>query len=90
MGSIEHPRYIFVARSETDLSILRIYDIGSEANKKVVLDHLMGERQGWEDKNKQLGRTQKHDVIIISEKLILEKCNFPSQSIINGCKVFKD
>lgn len=90
MGSIEHPRYIFVARSETDLSILRIYDISSEANRKIVLDHLMGERQAWEDKNKQLGYTQKHDVIIISEKLILEKCNFPSQSTINGCKVFKD
>lgn len=90
MGTLEHPRYIFVARSETDLSILRIYDISSTDNCKIVLDHLMNERGRWEDKNKKLGYTQKHDVIVISEKLILEKCKFPTKTTINGCKVFKD
>ena len=90
MGTLDSPRYIFVARSETDLSILRIYDIGSEQNKKIVLDHLMNERQTWENKNKKLGYTQKHDVIVIGEKYILDKCQFNSVSTINGCKVYKD
>lgn len=89
-AELDNPRYLFVARSQVDLSILRIYDISSEANRKVVIDHLMSERNRWEEKNKQLGHTQKHDGIFIKEKLILEKCNFPTQTIINGCKVFKD
>lgn len=90
MGSIDHPRYIFVARSETDLSILRIYDISSESNRNVVLSHLMNERQNWENKNKQLGYTQKHDVIVISEIKILDDCTFTTKTTIDNCKVFKD
>jgi hypothetical protein len=90
MGKLDHPRYLFVARSKVDLSILRVYDITSKANRKVVLDKLMSERERWEDKNKELGYTQTHDGIYISEKLILKNCNFPTQTIINGSNVFRD
>jgi hypothetical protein len=90
MGTLDHPRYIFVARSEVDLSILRIYDISSKENREVVLGHLMNERQNWENKNKQLGYTQKHDVILISEMKILDDCTFTTTTVIDNCKVFKD
>ncbi len=39
-GEIDHQRYIFVARSSADLSILRIYDISSKANRNIVIRHL--------------------------------------------------
>lgn len=90
MGTIESSRYIFAARSETDLRILRLYDIKSEENCKIVYEHLLSERKKWEDKNKKLGKTQKHDVIVISEKMILKNCNFVSKQSIDNCIVFRD
>jgi len=90
LGDLEHPRYIFVARSETDLSILRIYDISSTENCKFVLDHLNIQKSAWLAKGKKNVQYMKRDVITISEKILLANLNFTIKTEIDGCKVFKD
>ena len=90
MGDLKHPRYILVARSETDLSILRIYDISSAANCKIVLDHLINENNAWLAKGKKNEQDMKRDVITISEKMLLSNLSFTLKTEIDGCKVFKD
>jgi len=89
MGDLERPRYILVARSETDLSILRIYDISSAANCKIVLDHLTSEKNAWLAKGKKNEQDMKRDVITISEKMLLANLNFTIKTEIDSCKVFK-
>jgi hypothetical protein len=84
-GDLDHARYIFVVRSKLDLSILRIYDISSVDNRKVVLDALEEKRTAWHQRG-----FQKNDIIAVSEKTILENCNFSKKFTFNNCKVFKD
>lgn len=90
MGDLDHARYILVARSETDLSILRIYDISNTENRQIVLDHLNAEKAAWLSKGQKNQEDMKRDVITISEKFLLAKLKFVSQNTIDGCKVFKD
>jgi hypothetical protein len=90
MGDLDHARYILVARSETDLSILRIYDISDVANRQIVLDHLNAEKAAWLAKGQKRQEDMKRDVITISEKFLLAKIKFASKNTISGCKVFKD
>lgn len=90
MGDLDYPRYIFVARNKDDLSIMRIYDISSESNRKVVLGHLMGERNAWLERSKGDQAKMKRDIITLPEKVILDKLKFSSETTINGCRVFKD
>jgi hypothetical protein len=90
MGDLDHPRYILVARSEADLSILRIYDISNKSNRKVVLNHLTAEKNAWLAKGQKNQKDMKRDVIAISEKFLLEKLKFSNKMVIDGCKVFKD
>jgi len=88
MGNIVYSRYIFATRDKATLDLLRIYDISLTANTKIVQQHLLGERQKWEDKNKQIGRTQKHDVIILPEDILVNLANSTKQ-IINNCEVVR-
>jgi hypothetical protein len=90
MGDIDSNRYLFVARNKDDLSIMRIYDISNEHNRKIVLDHLMAERNAWLEKSMGDQTKMKRDIITLTEKVILEKLNFSSKTIINGCCVFTD
>lgn len=89
MGDLDYPRYIFVARNKADLSIMRIYDISNEDNRKIVLDHLMNERNAWLERSKGDQAKMKRDIIVLPEKVILEKIKF-EQTVIDGCTVFKD
>lgn len=84
-GDLAHPRYIFVARNKVDLSVVRIYDIGTKANCKIVLKQLLNERDTWLAKGKK-----KRDIIMITEKFIKEKLNLPTKKTIAGCLVLKD
>ena len=88
MGNIVYDRYIFATRDKATLDLIRIYDISIAANTKAVQQHLLGERQKWEDKNKKLGYTQKHDVIILPEDILLNLTGVTKQ-IINGVEVVK-
>ena len=88
MGNIEYSRYIFATRDKATLELVRIYDISLDKNTKIIQQHLLGERKKWEDKNKQLGRTQKHDVIILPEDILLNLGDAKNQ-IINTCKVVR-
>ena len=58
MGDIVAERYIFATRDKTTLSLIRIYDIRDSNNTSIIQQHLFGERQKWEDKNKKKGQTQ--------------------------------
>lgn len=88
MGNLEYDRYIFAARDKATLDLIRIYDISIDKNTKIVQKHLLGERKKWEDKNKVLGYTQKHDVIILPED-ILTALKGATKQIINNCEVVK-
>ena len=88
MGNIEYDRYIFATRDKGTLDLIRIYDISISKNTLEVQKHLLGERKKWEDKNKKLGYTQKHDVIILPEDILLNLQNSTKQ-IINGVEVIK-
>lgn len=90
MGDLDYPRYIFVARNKDDLSVIRIYDISNDKNRKIVLDHLMGERQAWLDRSQGDQAKMKRDIITLPEKVILEKLKLPTKLKINGCVILKD
>jgi hypothetical protein len=89
MGNIEYDRYIFAARDKGTLELIRIYDISVKENTKLVQKHLLGERSKWEDKNKKLGRTQKHDVIIMPEDVLISGLKNATKTTIKGVEVIK-
>jgi hypothetical protein len=70
MGNLEYDRYIFAARDEATLALVRIYDISKPENCLQVQAHLLAERATWEAKNVKLGKTQKRDVIVLPEALL--------------------
>ena len=85
MGDLDHPRYVFVARHKETLELLRIYDISSEKNTKKVLAHLEYEKAAW------LARGfQKRDIILITEKFILDNLTFPHKQTIGNCVILRD
>ena len=88
MGNIEYDRYIFATRDKATLDLICIYDISIDKNTKAVQKHLLGERKKWEDKNKTLGYTQKHDVIILPEEILINLPDIKRQ-LINGVEVVK-
>lgn len=90
MGDLDHQRYIFVARDKDDLSVVRLYDISSKDNCKLVLDHLMAEREEWLERGKKDKKLMKRDIISLPEKFILTKLNLTTKLNINGCVILKD
>jgi hypothetical protein len=90
MGNLEYPRYIFATRDKSNLGLIRIYDISNEENTLQVQSHLLTERKKWEDKNKRLGYTQKHDVIILPEELLIGHLKNATKQVINGVEIIKD
>lgn len=90
MGDLDHQRYIFVARDKDDLSVVRLYDISSESNRKLVLNHLISEREAWLERGKKDKKLMKRDIILLPEKFILEKLNLSTKLNINGCVILKD
>jgi hypothetical protein len=89
MGNIEYDRYIFATRDKATLDIVRIYDISGDENTFQIQAHLLGERQKWEDKNEKLGKTQKHDVIILPEELLVKHLIDVTKQTYNGVEVIK-
>lgn len=90
MGDIEHSRYIFVARNKDNLEIVRLYDISTKSNCKIVADYLLGEREKWLAKSKKDKNQMKRDIISISEKFIVENLILPTTLTIANCLVHKD
>jgi hypothetical protein len=86
-GDIEYDRYIFIARDKVTLEIIRMYDISNPINVSLVQTHLLEKRAAWEAKNKQLGRTQKHDGIGIPEKVLIGNLVNTTSNIFDNCKV---
>jgi hypothetical protein len=87
MGNLEYNRYIFVTRDDVTLNLIRIYDISKEENTRLVQNHLLGERRKWEDKNKELGYTQKRDVILMPEDNLILGLKESTKQIINNVEV---
>lgn len=90
MGDIESDRYIFVARHHEDLSVLRIYDIGTAGNCQLVVEHLTNERNKWLARSQGNQAMMKRDIITLPEKFILDQIQFKSKTNINNCTVYKD
>jgi len=89
MGDIVNDRYIFATRDKATLDLIRIYDISSSNNKSIIQQHLFGERQQWEDKNKELGHTQKRDVILLPEHILSNSLLNKTVEVINNCEVVR-
>ena len=87
MGNLEYDRYIFAARDEATLALVRIYDISKPENCLQVQAHLLAERATWEAKNVKLGKTQKRDVIVLPEAL-LQRFE-ATTSMIDGVEVLR-
>lgn len=87
MGDLASDRYLFVARNKEDLSILRIYDISDPDNQKIVLDHLMQERKNWLARSNGDEAKMKRDIIVLPEKLLLEKLDVKERKNIKGCDI---
>jgi hypothetical protein len=90
MGDIDSPRYIFAARDKETLEVLRLYDISSDNNRAKVLAHLTNEKNLWLEKAKQDEKLMKRDIIMLTEKFILENLNLPNKHTINNCLIFRD
>lgn len=90
MGDLDSQRYIFVARDRDDLSIQRIYDISNDKNRKLILDHLLLQRNDWLDRSNKDKKLMKRDIIILSEKFILDNLKLPNKFTINNCQIYKD
>jgi hypothetical protein len=89
MGNLEYPRYIFVVRRESDLQILRIYDISSSSNVKIIQNHLLTQRVNWLAKGKLDESKMKRDVITVPEQILLALTNTTTK-LIDGCTVIQD
>ncbi len=87
MGNLEYDRYIFAARDEATLALVRIYDISAPVNCLQIQAHLLAERAAWEAKNVQLGKTQKRDVIVLPEALLQRFT--ATKSMIDGVEVVR-
>jgi hypothetical protein len=87
MGNLEYDRYIFAARDEATLALVRIYDISQPENCLQVQAHLLAERATWEAKNVKLGKTQKRDVIVLPEALLQRFA--ATTSTIDGVEVVR-
>lgn len=85
MGDLAHPRYIFVARDKETLDLLRLYDISSKINTQKVVDQLEAEKAAWLAKG-----FQKRDIILVTEKFILDNLIFPHKQIIGNCVILRD
>lgn len=90
MGDLDYPRYIFVARHQEDLAVLRIYDIAQSHNRATILNHLMSQRQAWLSRSKGDLSKMKRDIITLPEKLILDSVQLLPPMIIDHCRVFRD
>jgi hypothetical protein len=89
MGDLIYPRYILVSRDKTTLAPVRLYDIGVEANIKLVQDYLMNERQLWEDRCAVDKKYMKRDVIGIPETVLAQNLVVTEKFTINDCEVIK-
>lgn len=91
MGNLEYPRYIFVVRRKDNLNIVRLYDIKHSINTKIILDHLMNERNKWLEKGKlNEVKNMKRDVITLPETMFQTTIKITNKLTVNNCEVFMD
>lgn len=90
MGDLEHDRYVFVVRRESDLKILRIYDISSPANVAVIQKHLLDQRASWLAKGQLDPSKMKRDVITVPEQVLIDELKNLKKLIIDNCAVIID
>ena len=88
-GDIEYNRYIFAKRDKNTLDIVRIYDISNKENIELVQLYLLSERDAWEQKNRELGKTQKRDVIVLPENILIDELKNIDIKLIDGVEVVR-
>jgi len=87
MGDLEYPRYIFAARDKATLNLIRIYDISKSDNTKLVQAHLLGEREKWLERGRIDQKKMKHDVIVLSEDILINGLVDATKQTINNCEI---
>ena len=85
MGDLEYPRYIFAARDNMTLQLLKLFDIKRAEHTKIVLKIFLNLKKEWLKTG-----AKSYDVIQIPESYILENIKFTDKKIINNCEVFID
>jgi len=87
MGNLEYPRYILSARNKADLELIRIYDVSQPDNVKIILEHLLNERNKWLAAGRLDEKKMNRDIISIPEDLLKEKLAITKTEVVNGCEV---
>ena len=87
MGNLEYPRYILSTRNKDDLELIRVYDVSQPDNVKVILEHLLNERNKWLEAGLLDNSKMKRDVICIPEELLRNQLTITKTEVVNGCEV---
>jgi hypothetical protein len=85
MGDLIYSRYIFAVRRKDTLELLRIYDISSESNIKLIHNELNSLKEIYLKDG-----FRKYDGIFIKEKFLIDNIIFKDYPIINACKISVD
>ena len=88
-GTIDYPRYIFAIRHKDNLKMLRIYDISDPVNVQMISDHLHARSRAWIERGRLDESKMKNDMILMPEKVLLEKLVNTSMSIVADCQVIR-
>jgi hypothetical protein len=88
-GTIDYPRYIFAVRQKDNLKMLRIYDISNAVNVKMVSDYLHTKSQTWTERGRLDESKMKNDMILMPEKVLLEKLVKTTMFTVTDCQVIR-
>jgi hypothetical protein len=88
-GNINYPRYIFAIRLKHNLKMLRIYDISLFLNIELIQSYLKEKCYAWTERGKLDESKMKNDLILLPEKLLIEKLTKVSLFKIGDCEIFK-
>lgn len=88
-GTINYPRYIFAIRLKHNLKMLRIYDISKSQNIEMIQFYLRDRCFAWTERGKLDESKMKNDLILLPEKLLIEKLTNVSHFNINECEIFQ-
>jgi hypothetical protein len=69
--------------------MLRIYDISDPVNVQMISDHLHARSRAWTERGRLDESKMKNDMILMPEKVLLEKLVKTSMSTVADCQVIR-
>jgi len=88
MGDIEHERYILAVRHKTNLNMLRIYDISTLNNCKLIYIELLRLSDEWYKVVKK--KKTKRDTISLTETFLKNTIDFTNKIVIDNVLIYRD